>query len=222
MPKLTCLTFVGLFLLGACTHSQQASRRQLESALTQHLAREGEQCLTDLRWPQDFSAEEVRDGLSPIDEEAFTQVMALKRVGMVKEKTLVIGVQPPAGQRQAPPHLTLRFTLSKAAAPFVRTEGDSGTDADSTQQRVALCWGQMRLQRIVRWEEGADIGQTSRLRVFYLYHLEHVAQWAQDSEIRRQYLSIAETLDGADRIQRHVTVEHSASGWQVVQDTPLN
>jgi len=217
---MTCLTLVGLLFLVSCTHSQQASKHQLESALTDHLAREGEQCLTDLLWPQDFSAEDVRDGLSPIDEEAFTQVMALKRAGLVSEKTLAIRVRPPAGQLAAPPHLTLRFTLSPAATPYVRTDGDP--DAGAAQQRVALCWSQMRLARIVRWEKGASIGNTPRVRVFYLYNLDHVAKWAEDSEIRRQYISIAETLDGADRIQRHVTVERTPKGWKVVHDTPLN
>jgi len=82
-----------------------------------------------------------------------------------------------------------------------------------------LCWGQQKLNTIVRWTANAWDhapweSQPPSASVGYTYTVVHMAPWADDIDIRWAFPLIKQTLINQDRVQT-IHLQRTDTAWVV-------
>jgi hypothetical protein len=80
-----------------------------------------------------------------------------------------------------------------------------------------MCFGDMRVDKVRRWDAQADQGFT----VFYTYRLENVAPWATVPSVMQAMPKLAIWINGAQKTERKSFVKKTASGLEAVADKNL-
>jgi hypothetical protein len=97
----------------------------------------------------------------------------------------------------------VRLSLSDTAKPFLREIGEGNN------KKTALCWGKMRLDKIVKW----NTRDANNVAVFYTYKIDDLADWAKDEKIRKSSDHIDNIIKGAGA-EQWTLLQLTNLGWE--------
>lgn len=210
------LTLFGVLVLVSCASKNDASEKNFTQALNPYLAQKGELCLgIPSAWPVDLNEAERRSGISRASEMA-----ALEKAGMVRSHETETEYTPPLSGHPVNVKV-LRYELTEDGKNFYRAKetialvGKNETYGD-------LCYGQQRLDKIVKWEGPTTVGDSKEATVFYTYKIANLAEWAKNPDIQRVFPGIVSTIKGAGKTQMNQALTLTDTGWQARGlDSPL-
>jgi len=194
------IILAALFLV-ACENPTAINGKNFHAAIASHLEHAGELCLPYMAFPMEVSFP------SPRPRHDMPKIMsALEAVGLVQHTQLATAAVDAVSGSPVTRH---RYTLSAAAQPFLR---------EKNAQQV-LCWGQQKLNTIVRWTANAWDhapweSQPPSASVGYTYTVVHMAPWAEDIDIRWAFPLIKQTLINQDRVQT-IRLQRTDTAWVV-------
>ena len=202
------LALSGVLVLVSCASKNDANDKNFTQALNAYLAQKGELCLgIPSVWPVDLNEAERRSGIGRAAEMA-----ALEKAGLVRSHETETEYTPPLSShpvkvRVLQYELTEDGKKSYRAKETVALVGTNGTQGD-------LCYGQQKLDKIVRWERPTTVGDSKEASVFYTYKIDNLAEWAMNSDIQRMFPGIVATIDGAGKTQMNQPLILTNQGWQ--------
>jgi hypothetical protein len=206
--SLPWLTLFGVLVLVSCASKNYANEKNFSQALNAYLAQKGELCLgSPSAWPVDLNQAGRRGGIGRAAEMA-----ALEKAGLVRSHETETEYTPPLGSHPVKVKV-LRYELTEDGKKFYRARkpvplvGTNGTAGD-------LCYGQQRLDKIVKWEGPATVGDSKEATVFYTYQITNLAEWANDPEIQKVFPGILSTIKGAGKIQMNQALTLTSKGWE--------
>ena len=207
--SLPWLTVFGVLLLVSCASKNDASQKNFSEALNSYLAKKGQICLgIPTVWPVDLNEAERRSGMGRAAEMA-----ALEKAGLVRSQETETEYTPPLSTRAVKTKV-LRYELTDIGKTFYR-EKDRLALGGNKQVQGDLCYGQQRLDKIVKWELPTTVGDSKETTVFYTYKIANLAEWASDSNIQRIFPGILSTINGAGKIQMNQAMTLTSEGWEV-------
>jgi hypothetical protein len=206
--SLPWLTLFAVLVLVSCASKNNANEKNFSEVLNAYLAQKGELCLgIPSAWPVDLNEAERRSGLGRTPEMA-----ALEKAGLVRSHETETEYTPPLSSRPVKVNV-LRYELTEDGKKFYRAKeiiafgGTNGTQGD-------LCYGQQRLDKIVKWEGPTTVGDSKEATVFYTYKIANFAEWANDPEIQKVFPGILSTINGAGNIQMNHALTLTSRGWE--------
>lgn len=206
--SLLCLALFGVLALASCASKNDANEKHFSEALNTYLAQKGGLCLgIPSTWPIDFNDAERRSGIGRAGEMA-----ALEKAGLVRSHETETEYTPPLSSRPVKLKV-LRYELTDAGKTFYRAKetfalvGKNGTQGD-------LCYGQQQLDKIIKWDGPAAVGDSKEATVFYTYKVANLAAWASNPEIQKVFPGILSTINGAGKIQMNQALTLTSQGWQ--------
>lgn len=206
--SLPWLTLFAVLTLVSCASKNDANENNFSQALNAYLAQKGELCLgIPSAWPVDLSEAERRSGLGRAAE-----MSALEKAGLVRSHETETEYTPPLSSRPVKVKV-LRYELTEDGKQFYRAKetvalvGTSGTQGD-------LCYGQQKLDKIVKWEGPTTVGDSKEATVFYTYKIANLAEWANNPEIQKVFPGILSTINGAGKIQMNHALTLTSQGWE--------
>ncbi len=198
-----------LMIVG-CGGKKAASKKNFEKALNAHFLKEGPECLR-VKWPVLLSEREIKEvswGHNPGE-----RMEALVKVGLF-EKEETKGKKSSYSDEIIP--LT-RYTLSEKGKTFIQgpEEKTSYKRAGETidQTKASLCYGQPRLDKVIKWDEPWTDGVT-RTTVYYTYNLDDLEDWVKDPAIQKAFFKISGSLEDLSEEQKDI-LKLTSEGWEV-------
>ncbi|HEX4002895.1 MAG TPA: hypothetical protein VHX36_09605 [Candidatus Acidoferrales bacterium] len=206
--SLPWLALFGVLALVSCASKNDANEKDFSQALNAYLAQKGELCLgIPSAWPVDLNEAERRSRIGRAAEMA-----ALEKAGLVRSHETETEYTPPFSTRPVKVKV-LRYELTEEGKKFYRAKetfpliGKNGTQGD-------LCYGQQKLDKIVKWEGPTTVGDSKEATVFYTYRVANLAAWASNPEIQKVFPGILSTTNGAGQIQMNQALTLTSQGWQ--------
>jgi hypothetical protein len=214
--SLPWLMLFAVLALVSCASKNDANDKNFSQALNAYLAQKGELCLgIPSAWPVDLNEAERRSGIGRAVEMA-----ALEKVGLVRSHETETEYTPPLSTRPVKVKV-LRYELTDEGKKFYRAKqplalvGTKGTQGD-------FCYGQQRLDKIVKWEVPTTVGDSKAATVFYTYKIANLADWANNPDIQKVFPGILSTINGAGTTQMNQALTLTSQGWQARGlDSPL-
>lgn len=207
---------VGAASLTACGSKTDANEKNFGMAMTQYFDKKGDLCLNTKRWPIDLSEGDLRMQKT-LQAGSANQMAALESVGLVKGEDVEVDVMgfmdnKPTGRKTT----VRRYTLTDAAKPFAHEkEVDSfGLAGKTTEKQVDLCWGNKRLDKIVKWEGPMKFGDYQEAGITYTYKIINLVDWAKNPQVQAAFPVIKNILDGAAGKPAKHTVKLTSEGWE--------
>ncbi len=200
-------SIAGLLALTACNSTTQPCDANFAKALNQYLADHGEACtVIGHQFPVDVSRSEQREqyGIGP-------KLAALEQADLVQviETTAVIhGMLDPL-RGSTPPQSVKRYELTEDGKRYFQLI--PGTPGRSS----GFCYGQKRVDAIVKWTEPIEGGASSRAEITYTYKIDDVATWAQRPDVQRAFSDIRTTVNGASKTTEIAGLQLTSNGWEV-------
>jgi len=199
--KLAILAVLGSVTLTACGSKTDANEKNFGAALSQYFDKKGQLCLNRYRaFPVTITEVDMR--LQNISQSGTAnQMTALEAVGLVKCEASDKGK---------------RCSLTDVAKPFVREKEATSWGLNGSQKvtETDLCWGQMGLDKVVKWEGPMTFGDYQEAVITYTYKVDNLADWAKKPEMQAAFPAVKSILDGVgSRESRHV-VKLTSQGWE--------
>jgi hypothetical protein len=195
-------------LLVSCASKKDANEKNFSEALNSYLATKGQLCLgIPSAWPVDLNEAERRGGMGTAAEMA-----ALEKVGLVRSHEAETEYMPPLSSRPVKTKV-LRYELTDNGKTFYREKDRLGL-AGNKQVQGDLCYGQQALDKIVKWEGPAAVGNSKEATAFYTYKIADLAEWTKNPDIQKAFPGIASTLDGAGKTQMNLALTLTNQGWE--------
>ena len=206
--SLPWLMLFGVLVLVSCANKNDANEKHYSDALNSFLAKKGQVCLgIPSAWPVDLNEAERR----MIGVRA-QEMAALEKAGLVRSHETETEYTPPLST-----HLVkikvLRYELTDQGKKFYREKetfgftSNKGTEGD-------LCYGQQRLDKIVKWEGPDAVGDSKEASVYYTYKVENLAEWAKNPDIQTVFPGIVSTINGAGKTVINQALVLTNQGWQ--------
>jgi hypothetical protein len=206
--SLPWLMILSVLLLIGCASQKDANEKNFSEALNSYLAKKGQLCLGfPSTWPVDLNEAERRGGMGTAAEMA-----ALEKIGLVRSHETEKEYTPPLSDRPVRAKV-LRYELTDNGKQFYREKDRLGLGGHKEVQGD-LCYGQQALDKIVKWEGPATVGDSTEASVFYTYKIENLAGWAKNPDIQRIFPGIVSTIDGAGKTQMNQALTLTNRGWQ--------
>lgn len=207
------ITVIGAMTLTACGSKTDPTEKNFAAAVETYLEKKGELCLGALVWPVDMSASQLALK-SPLSDAG--KLAALEAAGLVKSEDAVVeekSIIPPQRIYKVP---VKRYTLTDAAKPFSKEKETVFMRADGQGRKMAtdLCWGNLALDEVKKWEGPMKFGDYQEARVFYTYKINGLADWANRKDIQDAYPSIKRTLEGVGSQESKHVVKLTSNGWE--------
>lgn len=190
------LAAVAALILAACGE-KQVTEADLKAALDQGFETAGPVCVPlDKSFPATLNQMEQEYGVG-------RALSALEGAGLLSS---------------APDGKGKRYEVTEAGRTFY-TERE-GRSVGLTVQKVNhgfMCFADMRVNKVNRWDAQADQG----FAVSYTYRLENVAPWATAPSVMQAMPKLAIWINGAKKAERKSFVKKTSSGLEAVADTSL-
>ncbi len=190
------LTVVAVLILAACGE-KQISEGDFKTALDQEFQKTGPVCAPlDKGFPVTLNQMELEYGVG-------RALSALEGAGLLSS---------------APEGKGRRYEVTESGRKFY-TERE-GQSVGLTVQKVMhgfMCFADMRVDKVSRWDAQADQG----FAVSYTYRLENIAPWATAPNVTQAMPKLAIWINGAQKVVRKSTVKKTASGLVAVADKSL-
>lgn len=207
-------------LLAGCGSKSDPNEKNFGAAIDQYLDKHGDLCLDFVdRWPTYLSDEDLAKQEGKPTSVA-GKLAALEAVGLVKSEKGEVPGMGYWGQPSDKKVAGRTYALTDAAKPFARDRKGlfsfklSGDDA-AEKPMIKLCWAKMAVDKVVKWEGPIKIGDYQEAPVKYQYKITGMADWAQNSDIRRAYPDIEKEIAGAGNQTYQRSLHLTSNGWEV-------
>lgn len=208
MKYTTAAVMATSILVAACGSKTDANEKNFGAAMSQYMENKGAQCLRGQKWPVDFPPMTLKmHERQPLAQ--VTQMQALEAAGMVKGEDMQVDAVDFIGKPTGRKTQVRRYTLTDAAQPFAREQ--TGTLSTGYTQ---LCWGQMAIDKIVKWEGPMKFGDYQEAGITYTYKLTDVATWASMPEVQAAFVDVKKIPEGAGTMERKHVVKLTSEGWE--------
>lgn len=208
MKRAVSVVIAASILAAACGSKTDANEKNFSAAMSQYFEKKGALCTRAEKWPVDLSAMELkmheRKALFKV-----TRMEALAAAGLAKVEDLEVDVMNMAGKPSGRKAQVRRYVLTDTAKPFAR-ERTGGLISGYTE----LCWGQMALDTIVKWEGPMKFGDYQEAGIVYTYKVANAADWVTKPEILETFNEVKEVLDGVEKAERKHVVKLTSIGWE--------
>ncbi len=187
--------------LVACGSKTDANEKNFGVAMTQYFDKKGQLCLNQYRdFPVTVAEMDLRLQKTMASGTA-NQMDALEAVGLVKCETVDKGK---------------RCALTPAAKPFVREKEVTSWGMNGSQKFIQtdLCWGQMALAKIVKWEGPMKFGDYQEAGITYTYKVNNAADWTNKPELQAAFPVVKSILDGVGTKEGKHAVMLTSQGWE--------
>jgi len=206
--SLPWLTLFAVLVLVSCASKNDANEKNFTQALNAYLAQKGELCLgIPSAWPVDLNEAERRSGIGRAAEMA-----ALEKAGLARSHETETEYTPPLSNHPVKVKV-LRYELTENGKNFYREKGTIALVGTNGNQGD-LCYGQQKLDKIVKWEGPTTAGDSKEATVFYTYRIANLAEWAKNPDIQRVFPGIVSTVDGAGKTQMNQSLSLTSKGWE--------
>lgn len=214
--SLPWLALFGVLVLVSCASKNDANEKNFSEALNSYLAKKGQLCLgIPSVWPVDLSEAERRSGIGRAAE-----MSALEKAGLVRSHETETEYTRPLSSHPVKVKV-VRYELTDEGKKFYRAK-ETIALVGTNRTLGDLCYGQQRLDKIVKWEGPTTASDSKEATVFYTYRITSLAEWATDPEIQKVFPGIPSTIKGAQRIQMNQALTLTSQGWQAKGlDSPL-
>jgi len=195
---LVVLTLLTGVLLAGCDSKNDASEKNFAVAMTQYLDKRGQLCrMVSMRFPVDLAPEEVAN---PGPNSTAAQMAALVAVGLMNEQVVQVqDIWSFSPNKLIAQH---RHTWSDAAKPYLNP-------------RNHLCYGQMVLDKITKWDVPAQSDGRTQTRVTYTVRVINVPDWTQNARMEQAF-SFARTIAETNSQPRQHPLVLTNQGWEAV------
>lgn len=197
-------------LLAGCGSKTDANEKNFADAINTYRAKKGPWCLDIGKLPIDVSEDDVRSAKNEPTGKA-SRMAALEAVGLVKGETVEVMGFGLYGPR---PYKVKRYSLTEAAKPFeqpkefVRPNSIKG-------MRTNLCWTNMVLDKIVKWEGPRKSGDYQEATVKYHYKLEGLTEWSKNPEVMLSFPVIDYFVKNAGKLPLQAELKLTNIGWEL-------
>lgn len=199
----------GVLVLVSCANKNDANKKHFSDALNSFLAAKGQVCLgIPSAWPVDLNEAERRMGGVRAQEMA-----ALEKAGLVRSHETETEYTPPLSTRPVKIKV-LRYELTDQGKKFYRVKETFVGSTSNKGTQGDLCYGQQRLDEIVKWEGPNAVGGSEEASVFYTYKVENLAEWAKNPDIQTVFPGIVSTINGTGKTVENQALVLTNQGWQ--------
>jgi hypothetical protein len=187
-----------LSVLAGCGGGKDASRQNFSTAVTDYLDAHGDMCIDRSRWPIDVAAAQLHTRASE-------QLTALQDAGLVSAAPPAAGGAPSS----------IRFELTASGKRYYRDKKMISLASDGTlhTRDGDLCYGKLRLDKIIGWEAPRNERGVLRTVVTYTYAIE-AAPWARNPAVQRMFPTVAMIVRSTGVLQLKQPVALTEDGWQ--------
>ncbi len=204
MRRLTIVALAMFLMLGGCSSEKKPNAANFTNAINQYLARHGQECTFFAQtFPIDVPASEFKalSGTAP-------QMAALERAGLVRgnDTTAVIHGMMGALGASAPRPVRQYALTDEGRKYFQMKPGILG-------QSSALCYGQVQVDSIVKWDAPTTQDGASVTEATYTYKFQQLADWAKRPDVQQVFPAIKSTLDQAGTHQV-IGLHLTNTGWE--------
>ena len=207
MRRFYLASIAGLLALTACSSTKQPSDANFTKAINEYLEKYGEACtVIGRQFPIEVPRSEQSEqfGIAP-------KLAALEEAGLVHatDTTAVVhGMLDPL-RGSTPPQPVKQYALTADGKKyFQELRGTLG-------QTSGFCYGQKRVDSILKWTEPATVGASSQTEVTYTYRIVDPASWAERPEVQQAFFDIRTTVTGASKTTEVAGLQLSSKGWEV-------
>ena len=208
MKRPLFLLLASATLLIACNNKQDANDKNFSAAMDQYLVKHGEMCLGSLylrKWPVDIvDRTGLNFQLAPRATDEAAQLKALEAVGLVKGANVEIDQlgydRKPTGRMSKVRRYVLTDTGNK-----MRRDRDGRAD---------ICYGNKRLDRIVKWDNVASFGSETGTTVSYYYKVDGLQNWALAPEMQAAFPHVKKSVDNAGKELTRHGLKLTNLGWE--------
>jgi len=200
MSRVFTRTLIGLALLSSvwlagCDSKNDANEKNLAAAMTQYLDKRGQLCRTvSMRFPVDLAPEEVAN---PGPNSTAAQMAALVAVGLMDKQLVQVQDIWSFSSRLITRH---RHTWNDAAKPYLN-------------KRNELCYGQMALDKITKWDVPAQSDGRTQTRATYTAKVVNIPAWTQNAQMEQAF-SFAKTIAEVNSKPRQHPLVLTNQGWE--------
>lgn len=214
MKQAILFAFTAIVISG-CSSETDPNERNFGAAIDAYLIKEGTLCLNTLTWPMEFSDRGQAspfDGIYSASADEKKSLAALISQGIVtasENDKPILSAGEPTGRTR---HIT-RYELTKKGKQFFHESPTSFRLKDG-EMHGKLCYGNERLDKVVKWEGPIKLGDYQEARVQYLYKIDNLADWAQSEEVQASFSKIKKWVAGVGNRPNTHDVHLTNIGWE--------
>ena len=207
MRRFYLASIAGLLTLTACNDIKKPSDTNFRNAINQYLAKHGEACtVIGRQFPIDVPRSEQSEqyGIGP-------KLAALEQAGLVHATDTIAVVHGMLDSLRGapPPQPVKRYELTANGKKyFQHIPGTLG-------QTSGFCYGQKRVDSIVKWTEPSMVGISSQTEVTYTYRIADAAAWSENPDVQQAFSDIRTTVNGASKATEVTGLQLTSKGWEV-------
>jgi hypothetical protein len=188
-------------VLAACGASKQdADRSNFTAAVANFLDEHGDMCVGKVNWPIDVTMADAQ-ARSPNS----LQLPALQKAGLVS-----------ARQIQNDTTLKMRYSLNVEGQKYYvhKPMTSMGSDGALKTHAGDLCYGKLRVDKIIGWDPPRIENGVTRTTVTYTYSID-AAPWTRDPDVQRVFPVVAMVVKRSHGdLQLKQSVVLTKDGWK--------
>lgn len=134
----------------------------------------------------------------------------LQQAGLLHSSHMVAVMHDSYGLGSPQPQPLTRYELTDEGKKYFKQTPNlfGGKTSD-------FCYGQEKVDSIVKWTEPMTMGPYTMTQVTYTYKLENLADWAKRSDIQGAFPNIKTNVDGASKTEASAELQLTNKGWEV-------
>lgn len=191
-----------------------ANETNFSNAIEQYLDKKGELCLGLNKFPIDLNKIEQRMNNSPFSKAK--RMEALEKNGLASGEQITIDSIGWNGKPTGSKVDVKRYQLTEKGKKFYREKEVESISlgGPKTVMKGDLCFGQLALDKVVKWEGPMKFGDYQEAQIFYTYKINGLAEWANNSDMQASFSSVEHYVNGAKTKQDSHPVKLTNLGWE--------
>ncbi|MBU4610301.1 hypothetical protein IMZ29_07035 [Achromobacter sp. GG226] len=192
--------------LAACDSKSDANAKNFGEVVDSTLLALGPECVNLGHWPKELPA-----GSKSIEAD---RLAALSAAGLVKQEPAQVQQLSVFGTATEQMTAGFRYTLTEVAArSVVERPTVRGLFGPKDQMDSHLCWGQKRLEKVVKWLGPKRDGEYAEASVIYTAKLTEEQPWASQPIMQKTFRDVERSMARIGR-EESMDLELSSEGWE--------
>lgn len=192
--------------LAACDSKSDANAKNFGEVIDAALLAQGPECISLGQWPKDLPT-----GTKSIEAD---QLAALSAAGLVQKEPAQVQQHGFFGIPTDELTAGDRYTLTAMAAKYtVERTAPWNLIGTNDKPNTYLCWGQKRLDKVVKWLGPKKNGEYAEASVFYTAKLTDQQAWATQPLMLRNFRDLERAQARTGR-EESMDLQLSSEGWE--------
>jgi hypothetical protein len=203
MRRFFFISFAGILCLIGCNDVRKPSDASFRKAIDQYLEKHGKACTWIGRpFPIDVSESEQK-----LQSGTGFQMAVLEATGLVRSSDTIAaapGIFGPGAPRRVK-----RYEPTEEGKKYLQQV------PAVLGQSAGFCYGDKRVDSIVKWTEPVTTGPYSQSEVTYTYKIENLAPWAERPDVQREFGDVRTIVNGISKSNEIAGLQLTNQGWEV-------